>query len=1125
MENKNRWMGVALGAFLLGGALTAPGAHAQNAPRLGGDNYYWANGQKVPLGNSSWVGVQVKPNSSTVILNGLNSERALDNGRGPLRYGRQNLLFVPVDPKASAAQQNALRARLESSPRVEKTVRTFGEGSSPIVDSGEINVRFKSGVKGAALQQTLAAYGASIVRPLGGLSSNGYVVNVGDKFSAIEVANGLYESGATVFSQPNLLRQWQKRDVIPASALAKSAVKSVKAQKGSGYQTREQLNDPLLPQQWHLNNTGQGGGLPGADISAFKAWDITKGDPSVVIAILDDGVDLTHEDFAGKLVPGYDFVDGDDDPSPGDGDNHGTACAGVAAAQGGNGIGVSGSAPNCLIMPIRVLGDLITDADLGNAFIFAANNGADVLSDSFGPPDGLGIPQPISDAIKAGIDYAAVRGRGGKGCVILFAAGNGYENADLDGLASYFRVISVAASNNFDQHSDYSDFGETVDICAPSNDSRPGYLAITTTDRTGDKGYNAKGNYTNTFGGTSSATPLAAGVAALVLSIEPTLTNVQVQERLEVTADKISPGTGRYDSNGHSVYFGYGRVNAYAALLGIPPKTTLVSPADGASLSGVTTLGAVTTNDKQVQSLTFDYRRLFGSVRRENLNLPIPDFNFDGVTVEATIEGTPRNLPVRATVTAQIQHSFVGDLRVTLISPNGSEEVIYDHNNGDDKFLDLNVTLPVANRPLTGTYKLRVVDDVQEDTGTILNFGVDLTGEYMTIGTIDRADHIPGTAWTLPFDVSKLPSGQYQVRATALSTLGRAFSDINTNISITGTSAAIYVLSGKVVKADGSPLGNVVLTLSTGTTDNAVQTARTNANGEYAFATAIPSGVYTVKPNLSGTVFSPPSRTFTVTTANIPNINFTVGARDTVRPTLTVKTPEANMVVRSLPGITGTAADNTGGSGIEKVTAQVYRFATRTTPAGFLNASNEFSASTPSSEREITASGTSNFALRLPTLADGRYATRVTAVDKAGNKTSSAVLYFTIDSSPPVVAIVSPSNGSVVVTGTAPTLGGTVSDDSGSLQSLTAQLFRDATGGATAGYFDGRTFVRTATPIEIPLPIAAAFRLNAGALQSGRYRLIVTATDKVGNKAAATSIFTVRPSTTTPNVPPPGAPS
>jgi len=165
------------------------------------------------------------------------------------------------------------------------------------------------------------------------------------------------------------------------------------------------------------------------------------------------------------------------------------------------------------------------------------------------------------------MDYCATNGRGGKGTVIFFAAGNSNFNIDLnnnDSYSSYPGVVAVAASTNLDKKASYSSFGPSISICAPSNG---GTLGITTTDLTGSGGYSA-GNFTNGFGGTSSACPLATGVGALVLSANPNLTWRQVKSVLEQSADKIDVGSsfGQYDALGHSIYYGYGRVNAQRAV-------------------------------------------------------------------------------------------------------------------------------------------------------------------------------------------------------------------------------------------------------------------------------------------------------------------------------------------------------------------------------------------------------------------------------------------------------------------------------------------------------------------------------------------------------------------------------
>jgi len=337
----------------------------------------------------------------------------------------------------------------------------------------------------------------------------------------------------------------------------------------------------IFSQQWHLMFTTINGQLVSASANVAAAHTITQGE-GIIIAIIDDGVDIDHEEFSsqGKVVAPRDTTANDDDPRPDGPDaNHGTACAGVACADGI--FGASGVAPQAKLMPIRVMSQLgsITEA---NAFYWAAQNGADVISCSWGPPDGAwwdptdplhDTEVPLPDSTRLAINYAVRRGRDGKGCVVLFAAGNGNESVDNDGYASYERVLAVAACNDRSRRSVYSDFGDAIFCAFPSNDiefheeDRPAPLTpgIWTTDRMGRRGYSAD-NYTNSFGGTSSACPGAAGVAALVLSRNPSLTWAEVKDVLRRSCDQINIQDGKYDANGHSPLYGYGRLNAEKAV-------------------------------------------------------------------------------------------------------------------------------------------------------------------------------------------------------------------------------------------------------------------------------------------------------------------------------------------------------------------------------------------------------------------------------------------------------------------------------------------------------------------------------------------------------------------------------
>jgi subtilisin family serine protease len=214
--------------------------------------------------------------------------------------------------------------------------------------------------------------------------------------------------------------------------------------------------------------------------------------------------------------------------------------------------------------------------------LLAAQNGADVISCSWGPADGAwwdpndpvhSTEVPLPDSTRLALNYAVTSGRDGKGCVVLFAAGNGNESVDNDGYANYERVLAIAACNDRSRRSVYSDFGDAVFCAFPSNDvefpeeDRPAPLTpgIWTTDRMGRAGYSAD-NYTNSFGGTSSACPGAAGVAALVLSRNPSLNWDEVIDTLRRSCDRIDPEDGKYDANGRSPLYGYGRLNAEKAV-------------------------------------------------------------------------------------------------------------------------------------------------------------------------------------------------------------------------------------------------------------------------------------------------------------------------------------------------------------------------------------------------------------------------------------------------------------------------------------------------------------------------------------------------------------------------------
>ena len=438
------------------------------------------------------------------------------------------------------------------------------EGSSPFLPTGIIAVEFSTSAAWSEAKKLLNRYPVTIMETMSGAART-YIARfqsaATDPVEAINLANAIAEENPklVVMAEADYIKR-----IIPMA----------------------RPNDTYYYAQWHLNNTGSwmgySNGTSGADVDAEMAWAISTGTTSTVIALFDDGQELSHPDLGSKTVNPHDLLDGDNNPTPPCSYGHGVSCAGVAAAQGNNGAGVSGLCQNCKVSPWRMIGSSgLSDYTLGNGFKSACDLGVAVISNSWGYDD---HSIELSSYLKNGIDYCTNSGRGGLGVVFTWASGNG--NA-YTGVAEYIydtemqcytRVLTVGASNQNDGHSEYSNYGPALDIVAPSNDNYG--WSIVTTDYSGSCGYNNNGNYyaqtsvrdidtggnyTAYFGGTSSATPLVAGLAGLIISVNPALYYWQVMDIIRNTADKVGGVT--YNSSGHNDYMGHGRINAYRALV------------------------------------------------------------------------------------------------------------------------------------------------------------------------------------------------------------------------------------------------------------------------------------------------------------------------------------------------------------------------------------------------------------------------------------------------------------------------------------------------------------------------------------------------------------------------------
>jgi hypothetical protein len=487
-------------------------------------------------------------------------------------WGERNSRFAILRvPEASAATR--MRARSVDGIRSMHHVYRVSDQSLPILGSGRIIVRLRSGITDAERAAMFADYKVVPVDTVAGLANTWVVEPTGDVENVVlDTANALYQDGRTVYAHPDFRMPVVLKQIAPTP---------------NGF-------DTFFDRQWYLYNFGQVTGVTGADIDIFDAWRRASG-IGVLVGEFDDCCDVMHEDlvdrYTGVSHDASDNSQGATAANPRDvGDRHGTATMGLIVATS-NTIGISGVSPNSQFTVSRGVSSFLTLGQMASAYAFARNQGVDVHNNSWGFEPGT----PNPDVIVNALDTAFVEGRNGLGMVLCFASGNGQgqsESAPVavevfegEELATLGTVIGVGASNSLDQAASYSNYGTDIDVLAPSGDFSPtqSLPLVTTTDNTDgefvDNGYNNNGQddfgnanladpqYTDDFGGTSASSPLVSGIAALILSIKPDYTAFMVRNTIEHTCDKIDPEIADYDGiTERSLRYGYGRVNAGTAL-------------------------------------------------------------------------------------------------------------------------------------------------------------------------------------------------------------------------------------------------------------------------------------------------------------------------------------------------------------------------------------------------------------------------------------------------------------------------------------------------------------------------------------------------------------------------------
>jgi len=482
-------------------------------------------------------------------------------------------------------------------------------------------------------------------------------------------------------------------------------------------------DDPLFADEWHIRGRGQNGAKKASDARITPVWEQRSTGGSLIrgegirIGITDDGIEMTHPDLVSSLdaALSYDWGTGGTggDPVYTD-DNHGTAVAGVAAATGYNGIGVSGAAPAATLVSQRIDFSNFTDQKEAETFVHGGSS-IRIKNNSWGYQ--ANAPSPVGE-----LSSSAVKAAADSGTVILFAAGNGLQSEDNTNFhfeQNSIYTLAVAASNDQGRQTDYSTPGASVIITAPSggdvyglSSSRP--QGTSTTDRTGNAGYNTSASskdysdldYTDSFNGTSSACPVASGVTALILQANSSLNWRDVKEIYIRSATKNDSSDSDWARNGAGFWFNH----KYGA--------GLINASDAVRLAkNWSNLGTMTSVSVPLSSLP-------ATIRDNNSSGLVKYFDtrsLSGLRVE------------HATVTTDISHPSRGELEIQLTSPDGTTSrlaekhtsYVFDPADYPDWTFS---TVHNWGEDSRGLWKLKIADRVSGNTGTLNSATLTLYG-------------------------------------------------------------------------------------------------------------------------------------------------------------------------------------------------------------------------------------------------------------------------------------------------------------------------------------------------------------------------------------------------------------